>query len=380
MLANGKWLGKSCSFAKTVGTVAKASGAITFVMGGFDTLALGSKILFGDNWFSDFNAALHESSIYNVAQTTIASVAVFTGGMNSGFNKAANSAGVKPSCFVAGTLVMAVAGMVAIEKIKSGDKVISTDPETMETSPKTVLETYIREVTTLVHLTVNGEEIVTTVDHPFYIKNQGFIKAGELIVGDELLDVNGNVLLVENFAVELTDEPTTVYNFQVEDFHTYYVGKNGILVHNADYSTVVTPDMENKILEGERVGSSNRIKGGHSPKINDANPKYSVEVQQTFPDGTKKIKFITEFPDGNVSKIKTSTIFPDNWSDAKIIDSIKQVGDGVPIGKRIADNSYLYRDIIDGVQIEVIKQGNNVIAGYPTGGGTIGLPTGFTSK
>ena len=234
LLANGKWLGKSCSFAKTVGTVAKASGAITFVMGSFDTLALGSKILFGDNWFSDFNAALHESSIYNVAQTTIASVAVFTGGMNSGFNKAANSAGVKPSCFVAGTLVMAVAGMVAIEKIKSGDKVISTDPETMETSPKTVLETYIREVTTLVHLTVNGEEIVTTVDHPFYVKNQGFIKAGELIVGDELLDVNGNVLLVENFDVELTDEPVKVYNFKVEDFHTYFVGNCKIWVHNND--------------------------------------------------------------------------------------------------------------------------------------------------
>ena len=71
----------------------------------------------------------------------------------------------------------------------------------METSPKTVLETYIREVTTLVHLTVNGEEIITTIDHPFYVKNQGFIKAGELIVGDELLDVNGNVLLVENFDV-----------------------------------------------------------------------------------------------------------------------------------------------------------------------------------
>ena len=239
MLANGKWLGKSCSFAKTVGTVAKASGAITFVMGGFDTLALGSKILFGDNWFSDFNAALHESSIYNVAQTTIASVAVFTGGMNSGFNKAANSAGVKPSCFVAGPLVMAVVGMVAIEKIKSGDKVISTDPETMKTSPKTVLETYIREVTTLVHLTVNGEEIVTTVDHPFYVKNQGFIKAGELIVGDELLDVNGNVLLVENFDVELTDDSVKVYNFQVEDFHTYHVSGLAILVHNAgDYSNL----------------------------------------------------------------------------------------------------------------------------------------------
>ena len=123
--------------------------------------------------------------------------------------------------------------MLAIEKIKSGDKVISTDPETMETSPKIVLETYIREVTTLVHLTVNGEEIVTTVDHPFYVKNQGFIKAGELIVGDELLDVNGNVLLVENFDVELTDDSVKVYNFQVEDYHTYHVSGLGVLVHNA---------------------------------------------------------------------------------------------------------------------------------------------------
>ena len=211
-------------------------------MGGFDTLALGSKILFGDNWFSDFNAALHESSIYNVAQTTIASVAVFTGGMNSGFNKAANSAGVKPSYFVAGTLVMAVAGMVAIEKIKSGDKVISTDPETMETGEKTVLETYIREVTTLVHITVNGEEIITTVDHPFYVQGRGFVEAGKLLVGDKFLNVNGNILLVENFNVELTDEPVTVYNFQIEDFHTYHVGENGVWVHNANCKLIKNDD------------------------------------------------------------------------------------------------------------------------------------------
>ena len=231
-------------------------------MGGFDTLALGSKILFGDNWFSDFNAALHESSIYNVAQTTIASVAVFTGGMNSGFNKAANSAGVKPSCFVAGTLVMAVAGMVAIETIKSGDKVISTDPETMETGEKTVLETYIREVTTLVHITVNGEEIITTVDHPFYVQGRGFVEAGKLLVGDKFLNVNGNILLVENFNVELTDEPVTVYNFQVEDFHTYHVCTLGVLVHNAskDYSgkkaETVTKNQENgKKFEKEQFSN-----------------------------------------------------------------------------------------------------------------------------
>ena len=104
----------------------------------------------------------------------------------------------------------------------------------METSPKTVLETYIREVTTLVHLTVNGEEIVTTVDHPFYVNSRGFVKAGELAIGDELLDPNKNILLVENFDVELTEEPVKVYNFEVDEFHTYHVGEIGVWVHNAN--------------------------------------------------------------------------------------------------------------------------------------------------
>ena len=30
----------------------------------------------------------------------------------------------------------------------------------------------------------------------------------------------------------MTEEPVKVYNFQGEDFHTYYVGENNILVHN----------------------------------------------------------------------------------------------------------------------------------------------------
>ena len=97
---------------------------------------------------------------------------------------------------------------------------------------------------------INGEEIITTETHPFYVKNQGFIKTGELIVGDELLDVNGNVLLVEKFNVELTDKPVKVYNFQVEDFHTYHVSGFGVLVHNAEYS----PEKMQKIKARQKAG------------------------------------------------------------------------------------------------------------------------------
>ncbi len=108
------------------------------------------------------------------------------------------------------------------------------------------------DIITLVHLTVNGEEIVTTVDHPFYVQGRGFVEAGKLLVGDKLLDVNGNVLLVENHSVELTDEPVTVYNFQVEDFHTYYVGENCVLVHNADYDVdIVSKNIKERISNDE---------------------------------------------------------------------------------------------------------------------------------
>ena len=65
-------------------------------------------------------------------------------------------------------------------------------------------------------------------------------------------DVNGNVLLVENFDVELTDEPVKVYNFEVEDFHTYHVCTLGVLVHNAgkNYASL-EPDKYTELTQSE---------------------------------------------------------------------------------------------------------------------------------
>ena len=41
---------------------------------------------------------------------------------------------------------------------------------------------------------------------------------------------DGNTATVTNVAYE--DTHATVYNFEVEDFHTYYVGTESVLVHN----------------------------------------------------------------------------------------------------------------------------------------------------
>jgi len=85
-------------------------------------------------------------------------------------------------------------------------------------------------------LTIGGEVIKTTFDHPFYVKDVGFVEAKQLHVGDKLLDSKGNVLVVEDKKIKITDKPIKVYNFQVADFHTYHVGNNGVLVHNVKYT------------------------------------------------------------------------------------------------------------------------------------------------
>ena len=61
------------------------------------------------------------------------------------------------------------------------------------------------------------------------------------------------------------------------------------------------------------------------------------------------------------------------------MDTARAVGDSSPIGVRASDGAMLYRDIIYGIQIEVIKIGDTVTSGYPTGGIKTGLLLGFST-
>ena len=136
------------------------------------------------------------------------------------------------ACFVAGTAVLAASGSVAIETIEAGDYVWATNPETGETALKEVVQTFVNEATELVHVTVKGEEIVCTNEHPFYSPVKGWTAACDLRAGDILVLVNGEYVVVEQVQHELLESPIKVYNFEVADFHTYYVSCIGVLVHN----------------------------------------------------------------------------------------------------------------------------------------------------
>ena len=82
------------------------------------------------------------------------------------------------------------------------------------------------------HVKTAKDEIVCTREHPFYVPGRGWAAACDLRAGDILVRSNGEYVVVEAIEHELLESPITVYNFEVEDFHTYYVGSARVLVHN----------------------------------------------------------------------------------------------------------------------------------------------------
>lgn len=74
--------------------------------------------------------------------------------------------------------------------------------------------------------------------HPFYVPAQErFVPAGELQVGDQLVNSQGVLAPIES--ISNLNEITTVYNLRVADQHTYFVGGAlwgwDVWVHNAQY-------------------------------------------------------------------------------------------------------------------------------------------------
>lgn len=107
------------------------------------------------------------------------------------------------------------------------------DPETGERALKRVVRTFLNEKDELVHVQVNGETITCTTEHPFYVQGRGWVAAKDLQLNDKLELQNGEDAFVDAIRREKLAEPIQVFNFEVEGFHTYYIGANCILVHNS---------------------------------------------------------------------------------------------------------------------------------------------------
>ena len=138
-----------------------------------------------------------------------------------------------PTCFTGDTEVYTDNGLVCIEEIEVGDEVWAYNSETGETELKEVLNVWVKKTDEILHVsTADGETIDTTTNHPFYVEEKGWVAAGDLEVGDVLYTADGDEVEVTDLELEKLAEPILVYNLEVADFHTYFVGEFGVLVHN----------------------------------------------------------------------------------------------------------------------------------------------------
>jgi hypothetical protein len=161
------------------------------------------------------------------------------------------------ACFVAGTPLLTPEGSKAIEEFVPGDLVLSKDEFNAdgEVRAKRVLQKFVR-VSPILNLHVEGRIIGTTAEYPFYVNGKGWIAAHYLQIGDELQTDDSRWVKVEGIAPSGRVE--TVYNVEVADCHTYFVGGGewgfSVWAHNAAYGFEGASDVNSNLVN--RMGNS----------------------------------------------------------------------------------------------------------------------------
>ncbi|WP_371659829.1 polymorphic toxin-type HINT domain-containing protein [Streptomyces sp. NBC_00280] len=190
--------------------------------------------------------------VYNAEECNQKAAAVARGNVIEGIVSTAllayvgGARGASNPCnsFVPGTEVLMADGTTKpIEDVKTGDKVLATDPGTGRTTVKTVTaEITGKGLKDLVRITLSIEadgkkltaSVTATDGHPFWVPELGeWIDATDLAAGEQLHASARAVVRIT--AIKRWTQSTTVHNLTVADLHTYYVlaGSTPVLVHNA---------------------------------------------------------------------------------------------------------------------------------------------------
>jgi hypothetical protein len=156
--------------------------------------------------------------------------------------------------FTADTLVTTASGLKAIRDVKAGEYVLAYDAVSQALAYYPVTAVWVHHDPVLTYVTLDGEVIKTTPEHPFYTTEGKWVAAAALQIGDDIQQANWQTGVVEAVRFSRVGQP--MYNLSVAQAHTYFVGQGQWLVHNAcRYALIyerlnqMTPDEFAEMLE-----------------------------------------------------------------------------------------------------------------------------------
>jgi hypothetical protein len=146
---------------------------------------------------------------------------------------------------------------------------------------KQVVHLFRYQRDTIYTITVGTKTIEATADHPFFIGGK-WLKVQQLKVGDSVVTYSGNKLAITS--IQQVAKPTIVYNFEVADFHTYYVSPQKVLVHNSGPCDVKVPKVHANATSGNNAAAQ-RGKEAHkefSNKVKQKGNGWNSESDASF--------------------------------------------------------------------------------------------------
>ena len=258
------------------------------------------------------------------------------------------------NCFVAGSKITLADGTdIGIEDIKIGDEILTYNEQTTNNEDGIVGDLKSHEVESTINIKFEKanprhtdiDVITTTSEHPFFVKDKGWVIASELEVGDFCFsESHEDVEIIEITA----GGAETVYNLlNVEPTHTFYV--NGILVHNKaapccfiagteiSLSNGDSKNIEDVIVGDEVIGwkdgeRSNSVVSELKPtllgdrslyNINDLKITFTDEHPFLTKDGWKSI-VPDEGTDYGILKVGDIINKDDVWIQIKVINKIEE--------------------------------------------------------
>ncbi|MEV6479799.1 polymorphic toxin-type HINT domain-containing protein [Streptomyces sp. NPDC051576] len=186
-----------------------------------------------------------------------------------------------------------------ISKVKAGDTVLATDPQTGVTAPEKVQNVIVtttdKDFTTLTldtapvrgppqHKKAGAQTLTTTWHHPFWdATHHRWTDARYLTSGTKLRQPDGTTVVIRG--VRNFHQRSTTYDLTVGTLHTYYVLAGGapLLVHNCPTGGAADlPDFGSNGIPRHQPGAAASRSG-----------EASAEAEATAEEGAERAEFKT---------------------------------------------------------------------------------------